>query len=60
MMKEHHPGRTLDTHHFIRAHRNLIHPGVQSRTDIEIHKEEALIALNAVKSIARVISERHK
>ena len=44
---------------FIRAHRNLIHPGLQSRKDVTVQREEAVIAINAVKSIARTFSERH-
>jgi len=56
-------GRLLDVERtllgqFIRAHRNLIHPGLQSRRNITVHQEEAVIAINAVKSIARTVAAR--
>ncbi len=43
---------------FIRSYRNLIHPGLQSRKKVTVRREEALIATNAVRSIARTIAER--
>jgi hypothetical protein len=43
---------------FIRAYRNLIHPGLQSRKNVTVHQEDALIAVNAVRSIARTIADQ--
>lgn len=50
-----------ERHHlsqFIRSYRNLIHPGLQSRKKMRVQEAEAIIAIQAVKSIAGMVAER--